>query len=184
MILAHQTVSGDFSEDGGRRNGDGKAVSLNDWSLWHTKRWQGDRIQEQKIGWNSQGPDGSTHGLPGGLKNVEGFDFPLGGQTNPRGDSLLDDRMIQAFPNHFGHLFRVIETRQDKSAWQNHDGCHNGACQRASAGLVQASNKLIATPPGFYFKEVGRLHRVSDKAEVEKSVTADERDERRPHAFP
>jgi hypothetical protein len=184
MILAHQTVSGDFGQDRGRRNGDGKPVSLNNWSLRHTKRWQGDRIQEQKIWRDSQGPHGSTHGLPSGLKNVQGFDFPLGGQTNPRGDSLLDDRMIQAFPNDFGHLFRVIETRQDKSAWQNYDGGHNGACQRASAGLVQPSNKLIATPPGFYFKEVGRLHSVSDKAEVEKSVTADERDERGPHAVP
>jgi hypothetical protein len=55
-------------------------------------------------------------------------------------------------------LFRVIETRQDEAAWQNHDGRHNRTRERTSAGLVQPSNKLIATPPGFYFKEVGRLH--------------------------
>ena len=168
MILSHQTVSSHFGEDGSRRDGDGKPVSLNDGSLRHTKRWQEDRIQEQKIGRARQGLHGSTHGLPGGLENVQGFDFPLGGQTNPSGDGLLNDRIIQAVPNDFGYLFRVVQTRQDKAARQNHDGGHNGASQRASSGLVQPSNKLIATPPGFYFKEVGRLHSVSDKAEVEK----------------
>ncbi len=158
MILAHQTVARDFGKDRRCGDRDGKPVSLNNWPLWHAKRWQGDRIHKQEVRWDRQGPHGSTHGLPSGLENIENLDFPLGGQTNPRGDGLLDDRMIQAFPNHFGHLFRVIETRQDEAAWQNHDGRHNRTRERTSAGLVQPSNKLIATPPGFYFKEVGRLH--------------------------
>ena len=158
MIFTHETVSSDFGEDRGRRDGNGKPVALDDRALRHTKGWQGDRIQEQKVWWDRQGLHGTTHGLPGGLENIQGFDFPLGGQTNPRGDGLLDDRMIQTLPNYFAHLFRVVEARQGKAARQNHDGRHNGARQWASAGLIQSSNEPVATPPGFYLKEVGRLH--------------------------
>jgi hypothetical protein len=66
--------------------------------------------------------------------------------------------MVQPFPSRFRYLLRIVETRQYEAARQNDNGRDDRTRQWASAGLVQPSDELIATPPGFYFKEVGWLH--------------------------
>src|SRR5689334_20950000 len=70
MQLVHHTVARHLGDNGGRRNGDGAAVSLHDGGLLDREGVDRQPVDERHVRPQGQGGDSVTHGLVRGAEYV------------------------------------------------------------------------------------------------------------------
>ena len=142
--LLDELVARHFCQDGGRGDGDGAGVAVDERFLREGKV-EFDGVEEEIVGRNGELGDGQSHGLAAGLENVPGVDaggFHLG---NSPGYGTFADEWSELSATFGREFFRIIEAANDAPGVENGRSGNYGAEQSAATGFVEAGD---AEPAG------------------------------------
>src|SRR5213594_1941488 len=138
VILPHEAIPTDLSQDGGGCDGATQPIPFDDGPLRETDTRKSDRVNEQKIRWRNKRLDRPIHGEASCLQNIQGIDFLFARASDPKPDGSPYDLLIEPFPLGLSHLLAVIQPGQPEPAWQDHSSRNHRACERPTPDLVEA----------------------------------------------
>ena len=152
VVFVHQPVTGDLGNDGGRRNGGGLGITLDDGAGGHGQGRQRHCIHQYLLRLRAEAEDCLIHAVEGGLINIHPVDGPGIHQHAAYGYGLFLDLSKKFLPPLRGELLGIIEMGQLQLMGQDHCRHRHRPCQGAAAGLVHSRHYLHTFCPGLALK--------------------------------
>jgi hypothetical protein len=149
----HETITRDFGNHAGSRDGEAFAIAFDDGGLWDGKRFNGQAVNQRVHRLDAQAQQRAAHGQMGGAQDIEGINLSwthLGyAEDNPGIRNQLGVNLVTSLLSEF---FTVIEGSAPVTLGQDNGSGDHGPGQGTPAGLIDPGGRVMPLPAELVFE--------------------------------